>query len=88
MVWMFFFMMYASGLPVSPITTWVRVPQQDSAIIQSERLGGNFAYSTIEGHAYAALNPLIENVHTPIAVNYDTYPLIAPYPISAPILHI
>ena len=57
------------------------MPEHDSAIIQSERVGGNFAYSTIEGHAYAALNPVIQNVHTPVAVNYRAMPVVAPLPV-------
>lgn len=59
----------------------VRVPEQDSAIIQSERVGGNFAYSTVEGHAYAALNPIIENIRTPIGVNFKAHPVVAPFPL-------
>lgn len=66
---------------ISPLTTLVRVPEHDSAIIQSERVGGNFAYSTVEGHAYAALNPVFQNIHTPVAVNYRTHPLVAPVPV-------
>ncbi len=71
---------YANPL-ISPLTTLVRVPEHDSAIIQSERVGGNFAYSTVEGHAYAAVNPVFQNVHTPVAVNYRAHPLVAPVPV-------
>lgn len=38
----------------------VRVPSEDSAIIQSHRLGGNFAYSTHEAHAYGVQTPIIK----------------------------
>lgn len=73
---------FSCGKPlISPLTTLVRVPEHDSAIIQSERVGGNFAYSTVEGHAYAALNPIFQNVHNPIAVNYRAHPLVAPVPL-------
>lgn len=43
-------------------TTLVRSPAHDSAIVQSERLGGSFAYSTLEGHAYKAITPVVQNV--------------------------
>lgn len=83
--WVFFLLACAIASPIfSPMTTWIRIPQHDSAIIQSDRLGGNFAYSTIEGHAYAAINPIIENIHTPVAVNYDAHPLVAPVHIPLP----
>jgi hypothetical protein len=52
----------ASVLPLFPATTLVRSPQHDSAIIQSERLGGSFSYSTVEGHAYQAISPVVTNV--------------------------
>ena len=35
----------------------VRAPSFDSAIIKSDRLGGNFAYSTAESYTYAAISP-------------------------------
>lgn len=75
---MFLLLANCRGNPIIP--SLIRVPQHDSAIIQSDRIGGNFAYSTIEGHAYAALNPIIQNVHTPIGVNY-VQPLMAPVPV-------
>jgi hypothetical protein len=48
----------------------IRAPAHDSAIIRSDRLGGNFAYSVHEGHAYAAVSPVIQHVQTPVAVSY------------------
>ncbi|XP_049830142.1 uncharacterized protein LOC126271849 [Schistocerca gregaria] len=51
----------------------VRTPSFDSAIIQSDRLGGNFAYSTVEGHAYAAVSPVVQNVVHPVAVSYSAH---------------
>lgn len=33
-------------------TTLLRTPHYDTAVIHSERVNGNFAYSTAEGHAY------------------------------------
>lgn len=45
-----------------PASTLVRTPQFDSAIVQNERIGGSFAYSTIEGHAYENIVPLVRTV--------------------------
>ncbi|BET03382.1 Hypothetical protein NTJ_16200 [Nesidiocoris tenuis] len=56
-------------------TAIVRTPSLDSAVIKSERLGGNFAYSTVEGHAYAAVSPVISHVQTPVAVSYAASPV-------------
>merc|ERR1712136_148765 len=80
---------------VVPATTLVRAPSHDSAIIRSDRLGGNFAYSVQEGHAYAAVSPVVEHVAHPVAVSYQVpvethvveaqvehraFPYIASYP--------
>jgi hypothetical protein len=40
-------------------TTLLRTPHLDSAVIHSERVNGNFAYSTVEGHAYQAITPVV-----------------------------
>lgn len=50
-----------------PTSTLVRTPQYDSAIVQSERIGGSFSYSTIEGHAYENIVPLVRTV----SISYD-----------------
>merc|ERR1711911_2584 len=47
-----------------------RVPSQDSAIIQNHRLGGNFAYSTREAHAYGVQTPIIGTRTVPVGVSY------------------
>merc|ERR1712035_213150 len=47
-----------------------RAPSHDSAIIQSHRLGGNFAYSTHEAHAYGVQTPIIGTRTVPIGVSY------------------
>ena len=60
-----------------PATTLVRTPAHDSAIIRSDRLGGNFAWSTVEGHAYAAITPVVQRVLTPIGVSHHA--VAAPY---------
>lgn len=45
-----------------PTSTLIRTPQYDSAIVQNERIGGSFSYSTIEGHAYENSIPLATTV--------------------------
>jgi len=50
-------------------TTIMRTPSLDSAVIKSDRLGGNFAYEVHEGHAYAAVTPVISQVPTPVGIN-------------------
>merc|ERR1712127_723998 len=81
---------------VIPATTVVRAPSHDSAIIRSDRLGGNFAYSVQEGHAYAAVTPVVQHVSTPVAVSYEApavrvaapaaygYPYAYGAPLAAP----
>ncbi|KAJ3663034.1 hypothetical protein Zmor_007344 [Zophobas morio] len=58
---------------VIPATTFVRTPSFDSAVIKSDRLGGNFAYSTVEGHAYAAVSPVVQRVTEPVGVSYTAH---------------
>ena len=72
---------------IIPATTLIRAPNHDSAIIHSDRLGGNFAYFVQEGHAYVAISPVIQNVVTPIGVTYPapvlvTVPYFPYYPAS------
>lgn len=65
-------------------STIIRTPSLDSSIVNYNRVGDSFAYSTIEGHAYAALSPIWQN----LIVSPITHPqisLIHPYPgISYP----
>lgn len=35
--------------------TYFRTPSLDSSYVESNRVGGNFAYRTVEGHAYQAV---------------------------------
>ena len=56
-----------AGVVSVPATTLVRAPSHDSAIISSSRIGGAFSYSTLEGHAYQAITPVVSNVITPAA---------------------
>lgn len=68
---------YAAPAPAAAL---VRTPSLDSAVVHSERVGGNFAYSTVEGHAYTALTPVVH--HAPVAVAYKApQPVIAPLPV-------
>nr|CAD7433997.1 unnamed protein product [Timema monikensis] len=39
----------SAGLLAAPASVLVRTPSLDSAVIKSDRLGGNFAYSSVEG---------------------------------------
>ena len=75
-------LMACQGFVVPP-TTLVRAPSHDSAVIRSDRLGGNFAYSVQEGHAYAAISPVVQHVATPVAVSYET-PAVVPSTYSYP----
>lgn len=46
----------------SSSSTILRSPQHDSAIVQSERLGGNFAYAIAEGQSFQTISPYIASV--------------------------
>ncbi|KAG8238470.1 hypothetical protein J437_LFUL016927 [Ladona fulva] len=70
----------ASAGVLYPATTLLRTPSLDSAVIKSERLGGNFAYSSVEGHSYAAVAPVVQHVATPVAVSYQAHaPVVTSY---------
>merc|ERR1711963_1338901 len=64
---------------------WVRVeicgvtPAHDSASIEHHRLGGNFAYSTAEAHAFAEVTPQISTLTHPVAETIQTH---IPAPIA------
>ena len=61
----------ASFIPYAyPASVAVRAPSHDSAIIQSHRLGGNFAYRTDEAHAYAVQTPVLAQRTIPVGVSY------------------
>lgn len=60
----------AAAQLVVPGPVAVRAPSHDSAIIQSHRLGGNFAYSTHEAHAYAVQTPVVKQRTVPVGVSY------------------
>ncbi|EFX68927.1 hypothetical protein DAPPUDRAFT_259338 [Daphnia pulex] len=57
-----------------PASTFVRASAHDSAVIKSDRLGGNFAYSTVEGHAYAVVNPVVQRVLISVRVSHHAVP--------------
>merc|ERR1739838_1234500 len=51
----------------------VRAPAHDSASIEHHRLGGNFAYSTAEAHAFAKVIPQISTLTHPVAETTHTH---------------
>jgi len=57
----------------------VRAPAHDSASIEHHRLGGNFAYSTAEAHAFASVTPEISVLTHPVAETTHTH---IPAPIA------
>jgi len=59
--------------------TLVRAPAHDSASIEHHRLGGNFAYSTAEAHAFAEVTPQISTLTHPVAETIQTH---IPAPIA------
>merc|ERR1712098_528879 len=61
------------------VPTLVRAPAHDSASIEHHRLGGNFAYSTAESHAYASVTPQISTLTHPVAETTHTH---IPSPIA------
>merc|ERR1712212_453880 len=67
----------------------VRAPAHDSASIEHHRLGGNFAYSTAEAHAFAEVIPQISTLTHPVAETTHTHipaPIAThqPAPLSRP----
>merc|ERR1712154_322662 len=64
---------------VAPAPYLVRAPAHDSASIEHHRLGGNFAYSTAEAHAFAEVAPQISTLTHPIAETTHTH---IPAPIA------
>merc|ERR1712112_687471 len=64
------------------VPTLVRAPAHDSASIEHHRLGGNFAYSTAEAHAFASVTPQISTLTHPVAETTHTH---IPSPIAVPV---
>ena len=61
------------GMPVLILSSHLsRAPSHDSAIIRSDRLDGNFAYSTAdEAHIYATVTSVVDQmIVTSVAVSY------------------
>ncbi|XP_037081077.1 larval/pupal cuticle protein H1C-like [Pollicipes pollicipes] len=84
----------ASAGLIAPATTLLRAPSHDSAVIQSHRFGGNFAYRTDEAHAFASISPVISTVRRPVGVSYSqgapivrstTVEHAAPVAVAAPV---
>merc|ERR1711981_508161 len=57
----------AAAAPLAAAPYLVRAPAHDSASIEHHRLGGNFAYSTAEAHAFAEVVPQISTLPHPVA---------------------
>merc|ERR1712025_1159572 len=69
----------AATVGVAPAPFLVRAPAHDSASIEHHRLGGNFAYSTAEAHAFAEVSPKISTITHPVAETTHTH---IPAPIA------
>merc|ERR1712115_564029 len=72
------------------VPTLVRVPAHDSASIEHHRLGGNFAYSTAEAHAFASVTPQISTLTHPVAETTHTHipsPIAVHQPVHQPLVH-
>jgi hypothetical protein len=69
----------ADGPAVAAASYLVRAPAHDSASIEHHRLGGNFAYSTAEAHAFASITPQISTLTHPVAETTHTH---IPAPIA------
>merc|ERR1712243_135455 len=64
----------------------VRAPAHDSASIEHHRLGGNFAYSTAEAHAFAEVIPQISTLTHPVAETTHTHiPAYGTQQITGPV---
>merc|ERR1712241_1313457 len=68
-----------NAAPLAAAPTLVRAPAHDSASIEHHRLGGNFAYSTAEAHAFAEVTPQISTLTHPVAETIQTH---IPAPIA------
>merc|ERR1712018_243019 len=65
----------------------VRAPAHDSASIEHHRLGGNFAYSTAEAHAFAEVTPQISTLtHLPAPIaTHQPAPIVKTTHVAQPI---
>merc|ERR1711881_103199 len=66
----------------------VRALAHDSASIEHHRLGGNFAYSTAEAHAFAEVTPQISTLTHPVAETTHTHipaPIVQTHHVAQPI---
>merc|ERR1711973_839641 len=68
-----------NAAPLAAAPYLVRAPAHDSASIEHHRLGGNFAYSTAEAHAFAEVIPQISTLTHPVAETTHTH---IPAPIA------
>merc|ERR1719431_394013 len=72
---------------VAPAPYLVRAPAHDSASIEHHRLGGNFACSTAEAHAFAEVAPQISTLtHIPAPIaTHQPAPIIKTHHVAQPI---
>merc|ERR1712088_636438 len=80
----------AAATPLAAAPYLVRAPAHDSASIEHHRLGGNFAYSTAEAHAFAEVIPQISTLTHPVAETTHTHipaPIATHQPARQPIVH-
>merc|ERR1711910_104064 len=85
---------YADSVAIAPTVVGnaapflVRAPAHDSASIEHHRLGGNFAYSTAEAHAFAEVVPQISTLTHPVAETTHTHipaPIVKTPHVAQPI---
>lgn len=70
---------YHHAAAVAGPTSFYRAPALDSAYVESSRVGGNFAYRTVEGHAYQGVTPLAYAAYPGYpAYSYIQAPFAAP----------
>lgn len=48
-------------------------PQYNTAVVQSDQAGGNFAYSVSEGQAFQEISPLISTVSKKKIENFSSH---------------
>merc|ERR1711988_1271071 len=77
----------AAAAPLAASPYLVRAPAHDSASIEHHRLGGNFAYSTAESHAFAEVTPQISTLtHPPAKIaTHQPAPIVRTHHVAQPI---
>ncbi|ODN03473.1 hypothetical protein Ocin01_03198 [Orchesella cincta] len=71
---------------VASAATVYHVPSADSAVIESHRLGGSFAYSTSEAQGLGVVSPVVQNIASPVATTYTSgLPVATSYTSGLPV---